>query len=130
MPWNPNGGVGKEENRYLRALYALPLLFIAYACHRNMGATINALVIPKTTPGTLALSPDLVIPLWNKFFGFQGLNNFLSKFVAFFSPSIGNFDPVGRLQAIAFLGDLIPIQVIWIVEGIRRGNFGTAGHLL
>jgi len=101
-----------------------------YGCHRTMGATIEALIIPTTAAGTLTLSPEVVVPLCRKFFGLEGLDNFLSKYVGFFTPSIGNYDPIGRLQAIAFLGDLIPIQVIWMIEGIRRGNFGTAAHLL
>ncbi|CZR66056.1 uncharacterized protein PAC_15957 [Phialocephala subalpina] len=130
MPWNPNGGLGKEESKLLRALYALPLLFVLYGCHRTMGATLDALVIPRTAAGTLSLGPELVVPLHTKFFGTKGLDNFVAEYVSIFTPAIGNFDVVGRLQGIAFLADLVPIQTIWLIEGIRRGNFGTAAHLL
>lgn len=130
MPYNPNTGLGKEESKLLRALYALPLLLVLYACHQTMGATIDALVVPLTAPGTVSLSPGVVIPLDRTFFGLEGLDNFISKYVAFFTPVIGNFDSIGKLQALAFLGDLIPIQVIWMIEGIRRGNAGTAASLL
>ncbi|KUJ21599.1 FAD/NAD(P)-binding domain-containing protein [Mollisia scopiformis] len=130
MPWNPNGGLGKEESRLLRALYAVPLLLITYACHRTMGATISALVVPSSAAGTVTLSPSVVVPLCTKFFGVEGLDKFISKFVAFFTPAIANSDPIGQLQALAFLGDLIPIQTIWMIEGIRRGNSGTVADLL
>ncbi|KAF8855683.1 FAD/NAD(P)-binding domain-containing protein [Acephala macrosclerotiorum] len=130
MPWNPNGGIGKNESKLLRALYALPLLFVLYGCHRTMGATLDALAVPRTTAGMLSLGPGLVVPIFRKYFGIVGIDNFIAKYVSIFTPAIGNFDIIGRLQGIAFLADLIPIQAIWMIEGIRRGNFGTAAHLL
>lgn len=130
MPWNPDIGIGMNESKLLRAIYALPLLFILYGCHRTMGATIDALVVPRTEAGTLSLGPRLIVPVFRKFFGIGGIDNFIAKYVSIFTPAIGNFDSIGRLQGIAFLADLIPIQAIWMIEGIRRGNFGTSAHLL
>lgn len=128
--FDPESGIGKKESKLIRALYALPLLFIAYGCHQSMGATIGSLVGAVTEPGTIDLGAGIIAPLVSKFFGIASLDNFISKYVAFFTPAIGGFDPVGRMQAIAFLGDLIPIQTIWMIESIRRGNFVTVAHLL
>jgi len=64
------------------------------------------------------------VPFNSKYFGIPGLDDVIAMFTAFFTPSIGSLDPIGRLQAIAFLVDLIPLQVIWMVEGSRVGNAG------
>jgi hypothetical protein len=44
MPWNPESGVGKHVKKWLRALYALPLLLIWYGCSQTMGlSTVSAI---------------------------------------------------------------------------------------
>lgn len=133
MPWNQELGVGKHESKLIRALYALPLLLVLYGASQTMGVTAESAIplLGKAVGlGELSLGDGQVVPLWKSFFGVQGIDNFFAAYVAFFTPSIGGQDIAGRMQAIAFLGDLIPIQAIWMVEGIRRGNFVTAAHLL
>jgi hypothetical protein len=133
MPWNPDSGVGKHENKLVRALYALPLLFILYGAGQTMGRTAQSFLPPLikgSQIGELALGAGEVVPLCKRFFGIKGLDDFILIYVAFFTPSIGGFDTSGRMQAIAFLGDLIPMQAIWMIESVRRGNFTTAAHLL
>jgi hypothetical protein len=130
MPWNPEAGVGKKEKKWVRALYALPLLAIVYGCHRTMGETIKNLISLTAEPGFVNLGNGVVASWAKKFFGIAAVDNILAKYVALFTPAIGGFDVAGRMQAIAFLGDLIPIQTIWMIESIRRGNFATASHLL
>jgi hypothetical protein len=133
MPWNPESGIGKHEKKWVRSLYALPLLGVLYACHRTMGAslaqTFGHLATAKAT-GMINLDDGNAIPLLTKYSGVKSFDDFVSIFVAVFTPSIGGLDPESRSQMIAFLGDLVPFQAIWMVEGIRRGNFMTAAHLL
>lgn len=131
MVWDPESGVGKNEKKWMRALYALPLLAIVYGCHRTMGASM-AQIVPQLAKniGSLPLGNGESVSVWGKFFGAKTLDKILSIYVAFFTPAIGNLDTLGRKQGIAFLGDLVSIQTIWMVESIRRGNFTTAAHLL
>jgi hypothetical protein len=119
-------GIIKKESKVVRALYALPLLGILYGCHRTMGTALGKLEPIFADGGTkVDLGNGVVTAFSPRFIGLSGLDSFLSMYAAFFTPCIGNFDLVGRLQAIAFLADLVPLQVIWMVEGIRRGNVGT-----
>lgn len=110
----------------MRALYALPLLGILYGCSQTMSVALNMLEPIFSEESTkVALGSGVVTDFSPKFTGVAGLDGILSLYAAFFTPSIGDFDPIGRLQAIAFLADLVPLQVVWMVEGIRRGNTGT-----
>lgn len=45
MPWNSEMGLAKRENRFIRALYALPILFVLYwfASTMNVAADVVAL---------------------------------------------------------------------------------------
>ena len=95
-----------------------------------MGATIGQLVAGTSEPGRIDLGKGVITSLCSRFSGINGLDKFLQKYVAFFTPAIGGFDPIGEMQTIAFLGDLVPIQTIWMIKNIRRGNFLTAAHLL
>lgn len=131
MAWNSELGAGKHEKKWVRALYALPLLLVLYGCQRTMGASMAQVIsqlIKKV--GELPVSNGKAIPVWGKYFGLKTLDKIMSIYVAFFTPAIGNLDPAGRQQGIAFLADLIPFQAIWMIEGMRRGNFITAAHLL
>ncbi|TVY29863.1 Citreoviridin biosynthesis protein [Lachnellula hyalina] len=133
MSQNPGVGVVKKEKKWVRALYALPLLAAVYGAHKTMGVTLD-LLLPmlraSIAGGEIQLADGIVVPLYKKYFGIQGLDRFISAFVTFFTPIIGDFDPISRTQGVAFLGDLIPLQTIWLVEGVRRGNYLTAAHLL
>jgi hypothetical protein len=133
MPYNPELGVGKHESKLIRALYALPLLLVLYGASRTMGVTVDT-VVPVLAKGCqageLALGDGQVVPVLSRYFGNKGIDDFFAIYVGFFTPSIGGLDIAGRMQALAFLGDLIPIQAIWMIEGIRRGNVGSAANLL
>lgn len=131
MAWDQGQGIGYHEKKWKRALYALPLLAVLYGCQRTMApsmAQVVAQLVPKV--GTFPLSDGKSVPIWGNYFGLKALDKIMSIYVGFFTPGIGNLDPAGRSQMIAFLGDLVPIQAIWMIEGIRRGNFTTAAHLL
>jgi hypothetical protein len=133
MPWNLESGVGKHESKLVRAIYAMPILFTYYGCTQTMGQSL-----PKVLPslkraseiGELVLGNGTLTSLWTRFFGIKSLDNFIAIYVAAFTPSIGGLDSGSRMQMISFLGDLVPFQAIWMIEGIRRGNFVTAAHLL
>lgn len=130
MTWDPESGVGKKEKKWKRALWALPLLSIFLGCQKTMGVSINQLGELVKNIGSLPLPDGTSVAVPTEYFGIKALDKIISVYVAFFTPSIGNLDPAGRFQSIAFLGDLIPFQAIWMIEGIRRGNFTTAAHLL
>jgi hypothetical protein len=133
MPYNPEMGVGKHESKLVRALYALPLLGILYGAHQTLGVTAAAAIpaLGKASKiGELALGNGEVASLLTSYFGHESTDKFFAAYVAFFTPAIGGFDVTGRMQSLAFLGDLIPIQAIWMIESYRRGNTLTAAHLL
>ncbi|OBT70177.1 hypothetical protein VE03_00332 [Pseudogymnoascus sp. 23342-1-I1] len=133
MPWDPETGIGKHESKLLRALYALPLLAILYCCANTMGAALGP-VLPLLEVGSRAgevvLGDGQVVPLVTRYIGLKSVDDFISVFVAAFTPSIGGQDPASRMQMISLLADLIPIHAIWTIESVRRGNFLTASHLL
>lgn len=133
MSWDPESGTGKHESKLLRALYALPLLAILYCCSKTMGSALGP-VLPllesASRAGEIALGDGRVVPLFTRYFGLKSIDDIVAVYVAAFTPSIGGQDPASRMQMITFLGDLIPIQAIWMIEGARRGNFLTASHLL
>lgn len=133
MPWDPETGVGKKEKKWVRALYALPILAVVYGAQKTMGVTLESVIEmlkAGAAGGKIDLGNGLIVPLYKQYFGIKGLDGFISAFVTFFTPIIGNFDPISRTQGLAFLGDLTPLQTIWLVEGVRRGNFTTVAHLL
>jgi hypothetical protein len=133
MPWNPEMGAGKHESKLVRAAYALPLLGVLYGATQTMlpmGEQIIPHLAKAIKTGELVLADGQVASLVTNYFGVKAIDKFLSVYVGFFTPSIGGQDVAGQMQAIAFLGDLIPIQAIWMVESLRRGNFCTTTHLL
>jgi hypothetical protein len=132
MPWDSNMGIGNHESKLLRALYALPIIVFNYVATQTMSVTIKTglAVLNDASQTGLVLGEGNVIPVVTRYFGIESVDTVVAILVAFFTPSIGGLDPAGRMQAIAFLGDLVPILAIWGVEGIRRGNFLTAAHLL
>jgi hypothetical protein len=46
MPWNPESSIGKHETQLVRALYALPLLFIFYGAGQKMGRRTENFLLP------------------------------------------------------------------------------------
>jgi hypothetical protein len=115
MPWNPESSVGKHENQLVRAVYALPLLFIFYGAGQKMGRRTENFLLPLVKAsqiGNLLWMLGRWAPLCRRFFGIKSLDDFISIYVGFFTPSIGGFGTAGRMQTIAFLGDLEPIQAI------------------
>jgi hypothetical protein len=130
MPYNPEQGIGKHEKKWVRALYALPILAFLYGAQKTMAPTLDG--IPKVEGGissTLDLGGQ-VVPLCLKYTGHKAVDDFLALYAGIFTPSIGGQDPASRMQMIAFLADIVPVQVILLIEGVRRGNFTTVAHLL
>lgn len=133
MPWDPTKGVGKQEKKWQRALWALPLLLVLYGSKKTLLDSLSQLqpaLDAAIEAGKLTLENGETFSLASRFVGIASIDRFLKPFVAFFAPVLGNMDPAGRMQTIALLADLVPLQGIWMVEGIRRGNFLTSAHLL
>lgn len=130
MAWDPESGIGKKESPLKRALWALPLLGITFACQKTMWETISKLTPLAANAGKLNLGNGIVVPMASSYFGVSAVDKILSKFVGLFTPAISGLDPVGRMQGIAFLADMIPVQTIWLIESIRRGNMTTTSCLM
>ncbi|KAH7393459.1 hypothetical protein BKA64DRAFT_577828 [Cadophora sp. MPI-SDFR-AT-0126] len=130
MAWDPETGIGKKESSLTRGLWALPLLGITYACQKTMWQTISKLTALPAAAGSLNLGNGVVTTLVSKYFGIPILDNVIAKLVGLFTPAITGLDPIGRLQGITFLGDMVPMQTIWLIESIRRGNLTTTSYLL
>lgn len=78
----------------------------------------------------MTMGTSLEVGLWTHYFGVKPIDTFLELYAWFFTPAIGGFDPAGRLQLIAFLADLVPMQLIWLIEANRRGNVGTVANMM
>lgn len=117
----------------MRAIYGLPLLFLVFVAQKTMAVVVDQLgptLMASVESGTITLGNGDTAPLVRSFFNISGLDKFLSILVTFFTPILASLDPVTKLQGLAFVADLIPLQAIWYIEGIRRGNVYTVAHLL
>lgn len=133
MPWNSEMGLGKHENRLIRALYALPILLVLYWFTNMMHVTADAVapsLVRASQTGQISLSDGQIVSLWQRYFGLKSLDELLSGYVALYTPAIGGFDISGQMQTITLIGDTIPIYAIWMIESSRRGNFFSTTNIL
>ena len=80
--------------------------------------------------GKLEMGNGQTVPLVRSFLKVKALDNIISTLVAAFTSFLQPFDQNSRLQVIAFISDLVPLQIVWLVESVRRGNFLTAVYFL
>lgn len=118
----------RRETLLQRAFVGVPLLLICYGATRTIGVTFVQLLpllrqASKTNLFNVGNGNIIQMPV--KMFGVPGVDRLLKSFVAFFLPSLAGIDPVGRLQAIAFLSDFSVIAAIITIESIRTGNAYT-----
>lgn len=130
MPWNPEAGVGKHESKLIRALWALPILLVLYGVSQTMGPCFSSIDFGASGDGKLDLGNGVMVGLVQEYFGEPGVDKILSGIIAVFTPLLSGLDPIARLQWYGFGADLVSIQTIWFIEGIRRGNIFTAAHML
>lgn len=133
MPWNSEMGLGKHENRFVRAIYALPILLVLYWFGSMVHVAADAvapLLARASQTGEIPLSNGPVIPLLQRYFGLKSVDEFLSVYVALYTPALGGFDIVSQMRTIALLGDMIPIHAIWMIESSRRGNYFSTTNIL
>jgi len=129
MPWKRNGGMLKHEKKWKRALLASPLLLMVYGCALTMGVAVMRLSMTKGGE-RITMGDGVEAGLWTRYFRLKGLDSFIELYVAFFTPALSGLDPVGRLQLIAFLADIVPVVVIWKIEANRRGNVANIANLM
>jgi hypothetical protein len=125
MPFNRNKGIGRDESRILRALFALPLLVFGYYCYYFMGtiASQPKLVSQITAALTSGTLPSTTTTLSQSYYSpLPILDETFRPLVALFSPSILNIDTAQRHQLLSFLIDIGPIYMIWTLESNRRAN--------
>jgi hypothetical protein len=134
MPWDTKSGVGNHESRLKRTLYALPLLGLTYYCSRTMGTTIAQispmLQLSSQTGEALIGGSGALTSIVTKYYGVAWLDRLLAKLVTAFTPTLAGFDAAHRSQMFTFLADMAPLQAIFAIESLRRGNFVTVAHLL
>ena len=133
MPWDTRVGVGKHEKIWIRMLRASPLLFLIVIAQWTMGSVvvhIRPFLNAGVETGKLEMGNGQTVPLVRSFFKVKALDNIISTLVAAFTSFLQPFDQISRLQVIAFISDLIPLQIVWLVESVRRGNFLTAVYFL
>ncbi|PVH89546.1 BcBOA8 protein [Cadophora sp. DSE1049] len=114
----------------LTALYGVPALgdfLVDLTCDAMVGAELlTALPAPaQSLTATMPWDPNSGVgkheSKWRR--ALWGLPILMVLYAA-------NWDPVARMHGYAFLSDLVAIQTIWYIEGLRRGNLFTAAHLL
>jgi len=133
MPWNTEVGVGKHEKIWIRMVRAMPLLFLLIVGKLTMGPVLiqlKPMLAAAVKSGELDLGNGQTVPLLRSFFKVGFVDKVISTLVGVFTPTLQSIDQVSKLQVIAFGADLIPLQMIWLVESVRRGNFLTAVFFL
>ncbi|KAG4430888.1 hypothetical protein IFR05_013633 [Cadophora sp. M221] len=117
------------ESRIPRAVAALPILaffvWTAYLLHRN---GINQCVAPfmEEIVGTKRIKLGSVdIPILQKFFHVQGIDDKLKGITVAFAPSTLGIDAVSWYQGLVFMTDYGLIYTIWLFESTRKANEGT-----
>lgn len=133
MPWNSEMGLGKHENRFIRALYALPILLVLYwfvSVMHVMTDVVAPSLASSSQMGQIPLREGQAVPLWQRYFGLKSVDEFLSVYVAFYTPALGGFDIASQMQTVTLLGDMIPINAIWMIESSRRGNYFSTTNIL
>ncbi|KAH7395488.1 hypothetical protein BKA64DRAFT_60351 [Cadophora sp. MPI-SDFR-AT-0126] len=149
MPNNPKYGMATSEASWKRALFALPLLGVFYLARQVMTVEVGSKFVPffieSLTTGVVKDGLTSV-PLRTMFTGWQPLDNFLMPLIAAFTPSVAGLGGTGlavktlgqgvvdqyapqRMQAMSFLTDFLAFNVIWVIEGCRRGNVFTFARI-
>ncbi|KAI4859733.1 hypothetical protein F4820DRAFT_462258 [Hypoxylon rubiginosum] len=112
-----------------RAVAAVPFLFIAAWCFRNMD--IDKLVVmqqPYADSGVIEWDGGR-IPIIDHFHNVDFFDQVWRGTMATFSPSTFGYDSVAWWQMFSFLIDLGPVYAIWILESRRAGSAYTPAFL-
>lgn len=109
------------DSTLIRIAKALPLL----------GLSVAGFVALKPTLGAMKAfgSEARLIPQIGFTFPIGFVDKLFRRYVFAFTPSIGDFDPISRLQMLGFMNDLAPVHMIWIIESLRRGNLLTGASI-
>ncbi|OTB04741.1 hypothetical protein M426DRAFT_320604 [Hypoxylon sp. CI-4A] len=112
-------------SRLLRAVAAVPFLFIAVWCARAMDVNkLKANQQPFEDSGVVEWEGGK-ITLIDHFYGVGWLDEIWRGASVTFSPSTLGFDSVSWWQMITFLTDIGPVYAIWILESYRVGSAFT-----
>lgn len=133
MPWDINSGICRKENKWARAIWALPLLLVFIVAQRTMGPLFqqtSSLVKAGIGSGELDLGDGRVVALQSSFSGIKSVDEILAPLVALYTPI---FHPMNRevtMQALSVGADIIAFQTIVLLESLRRGNFMTIVYFM
>lgn len=119
----------KKETMLRRALVSSPLLLISYGAIATIGVTV-AQMLPLLRKASKTSMLEVgnggsTVQLPARIYGNSMIDGLVKALVAFFLPSLAGSDPIGRLQAIAFLSDCSVVVTISVIESIRTGNAYT-----
>lgn len=133
MPWDINSGICKKERKWVRAIWALPLLLVFVVAQRTMGPLFqqaNSLVEVGINNGMLDLGDGQIVEFQGTFSGIKRVDEILAPLVALCTPLLQPLNREATKQALSFLGKIIAFQTIVLVESLRRGNFVTLIYFL
>lgn len=125
MPFNPEQGLGKMENPFIRALTAFPLAALGIYHLRMLESAVPRQAIQSAIEtGRLAIGASSFV-LTNEFYKIFFLDNLWKKRVILFIPSMMSLDPASCWQLSTLFADVGTIYAIVLVESARRANMLT-----
>ncbi|KAL2165007.1 hypothetical protein VTH06DRAFT_303 [Thermothelomyces fergusii] len=125
-PFNPTQGDGLRESRLKRALFALPLLALAFVASWVMNPeAAGPWAAALRDSGVFKLPSGDAVPILRSFYRLPAFDDFIALVNTFFFPSVYGTDPLSRRQVLSFLTDGTVLLTIWIFESTRRANFVT-----
>ncbi|KAL2177766.1 uncharacterized protein P884DRAFT_277482 [Thermothelomyces heterothallicus CBS 202.75] len=125
-PFNPSQGDGQQESKLKRALFASPLLALAFVAAWVMDPnSAGPWAAALRDSGIFELPSGDSVPILRSFYRLPAFDDFVALVNTFFFPSVYGTDPVSRRQVLSFLTDGTVLLTIWIFESARRANLLT-----
>ncbi|KAK4169846.1 Neuroligin-4, X-linked [Cladorrhinum sp. PSN259] len=122
-PFNPMIGVTKQESKLWRAVLALPLLAMAgLAFHVMDVSPVLKAAKAMRDAGKLVLSDGEQVGVLRRFYGLEGLDDFIAEVNMFFVPGMYGLSPQCRRQMLTFITEGTTLLLIWTFESTRRAN--------
>ncbi|KAH8592118.1 hypothetical protein B0O99DRAFT_549387 [Bisporella sp. PMI_857] len=122
MPYRNAQSGHQSASSAWRMFWTLPLLGLLFAARLTLGPTVRP-VYP--------LSGNGEVPFGNKTMAVHTAISYSMKWInshAFLSP-VHELSLTEERQIIEFMGDMAPLQIIWTIESMRRGNVLTFAAL-
>ncbi|KAK0674415.1 hypothetical protein QBC41DRAFT_238854 [Cercophora samala] len=110
------------SSRLGRGVLALPLLYLSYFCNSKFDRDTLVELIPPIVEKGYIPHPAGPVPILDGVFPWKLANDVFRPISVIFAPSTMAIDPLAWWQMGFFLTDLGVVYVIWLLEGMRKGN--------